>query len=201
MSATHSEQYDLQDFRRMVKINEDIKQVVQISGEVNLAALNAMFIAKKAGEVARGFGVVSGELRAFSKRLEDAMNSLTRQVFVLLGDVSAYGRQWRNYSGHLQAASHGAQARHYLEATLLRLENNIHRSQRDIVARQQQLIAGVGQARKLCNSGLAIARSAKIEAVYGQQMAGGLRHVAEEVEQAVTNIVTTLKGLELQLAG
>lgn len=195
-----SDQYR-QDFRRMVLVNEEIKQVVRVSNAVNLAALNALFIARKAGEVALGFGVVSAELRKFSQQLEVVMHSLTQQVFGLLAAVSKHAREWRNYAMHLRASNGGRQSKENLATLLDRLGGHIGQSQQLIAARQDQLVTGIERARKLCNSGLAISRAAKIEAVYGQQMAGGLRHVAEEVEQAIGDIAATLKGLQQQLAG
>lgn len=183
----------------MVVVNEEIKQVVRVSNAVNLAALNALFIARKAGAVALGFGVVSAELRAFSQQLEVVMNRLTQQVFGLLAAVSEHAREWKRYAKHLNAADKGTHSRRYLAAMLERMSGHIDQSQELIAGQQQRLVEGIERAHKLCNSGLAISRAAKIEAVYGQQMAGGLRQVAEEVEQAIGDIAATLKTLRQQL--
>lgn len=188
------------DFRRMVETNEEIKRIVGVSSAVNMAALNAMFIAKKAGQSALGFGVVSADLRVFSKQLEAAMSGLTGQIFALLGAVSSHARQWKTYRAHLTAARGSKHSGHYLEALLEALERAMEQRKSEILSGQQQLFAGLGRARKLCGMGVAISRAAKIEAVYGNALASGLKQVSEEVEQSISDILATLKVLERQLA-
>ena len=56
-----------QDLLRIVRINEQIKVVVGVSFKINIMALNAIFLAKRAGTAALGFGVLSNELRVFSQ--------------------------------------------------------------------------------------------------------------------------------------
>jgi len=50
------------DLLRIVHINEEIKRVVGVSVKINIMALNAIFLAKRAGTAALGFGVLSNEL-------------------------------------------------------------------------------------------------------------------------------------------
>lgn len=188
------------DFRRMVVTNEEIKRIVSISNAVNMAALNAMFIAKKAGQAALGFGVVSAQLRVFSQQLDMAMAGISRQIFVLLGEVSSQARQWKTYRAHLAAARGSERSGHFLARLLGALEQAMEQKKRDIHVRQKQLIVGLGRARKLCGMGVIISRAAKIEAVYGNALAAGLKQVSEEVEQSITDILATLKVLEQQLA-
>ena len=45
------------DLLRIVRINEEIKRVVSVAFKINIMALNAIFLAKRAGTAARGFGV------------------------------------------------------------------------------------------------------------------------------------------------
>lgn len=187
------------DFHRMVETNEEIKRIVRVSNAVNMAALNAMFIAKKAGQSAIGFGVVSADLRVFSKQLDVVMNGLTGQIFALLSEVSGHARQRKTYRSHLAASRGSDNSSRYLAALLGSLERAMAQKKSEIQSSQAQLIAGLGRARKLCGMGVAISRAAKIEAVYGNALAGGLRQVAEEVEQSISDILATLKALEQQL--
>jgi methyl-accepting chemotaxis protein len=55
------------DLLRIVRINEEIKAVVGVAFKINIMALNAIFLAKRAGTAALGFGVLSNELRTFSQ--------------------------------------------------------------------------------------------------------------------------------------
>lgn len=56
------------DLLRIVRINEEIKRVVSVAFKINIMALNAIFLAKRAGNAALGFGVLSNELRVFFQR-------------------------------------------------------------------------------------------------------------------------------------
>ena len=76
------------DLLRIVRINEEIKSVVNVAFKINIMALNAIFLAKRAGTAARGFGVLSNELRVFSQDLRDCMLALTGLVHGCVNDVS-----------------------------------------------------------------------------------------------------------------
>ena len=43
----------------IVRVNEEIKAIVATAFRINLMALNAIFLAKRAGNAALGFGVLS----------------------------------------------------------------------------------------------------------------------------------------------
>lgn len=68
------------DLLSIVRINEEIKRVVKVSFKINIMALNAIFLAKRAGTAALGFGVLSNELRVFSQDLRDCMDALTKLI-------------------------------------------------------------------------------------------------------------------------
>ena len=76
------------DLLRIVRINEEIKAVGSVAFKINIMALNAIFLAKRAGTAARGFGVLSNELRVFSQDLRDCMSSLSGLVHGCVNDVS-----------------------------------------------------------------------------------------------------------------
>ncbi|HOI51537.1 MAG TPA: chemotaxis protein, partial [Azonexus sp.] len=77
-----------EDLRRIVRINEEVKAVVAVAFRINLMALNAIFLAKRAGINARGFGVLSNELRVFSQDLRTQMQTLTAHIHAGVRDVS-----------------------------------------------------------------------------------------------------------------
>ncbi|MDP1636269.1 MAG: hypothetical protein Q8L69_16505, partial [Gallionellaceae bacterium] len=64
------------ELRRIVRINEEIKSVVSTAFKINLMAMNAIFLAKRAGQSALGFGVLSNELRRFAADLQQQMTAL-----------------------------------------------------------------------------------------------------------------------------
>src|SRR5574343_1842665 len=77
-----------QDLLRIVRINEQIKVVVGVSFKINIMALNAIFLAKRAGTAALGFGVLSNELRVFSQDLRNCMEALTALIHDCVNEVS-----------------------------------------------------------------------------------------------------------------
>ena len=76
------------DLLRIVRINEEIKRVVSVSFKINIMALNAIFLAKRAGTAALGFGVLSNELRVFSQDLRDSMTALNGLIHGCVSEVS-----------------------------------------------------------------------------------------------------------------
>jgi hypothetical protein len=76
------------DLLQIVHINEEIKRVVGVSVKINIMALNAIFLAKRAGTAALGFGVLSNELRVFSQDLRTCMESLNGLIHACVNQVS-----------------------------------------------------------------------------------------------------------------
>ena len=83
------------DLLRIVRINEEIKVVVAVSFKINIMALNAIFLAKRAGNAALGFGVLSNELRRFAQDLTRHMASLREMTSGSVGSVTGVVQQQR----------------------------------------------------------------------------------------------------------
>lgn len=188
------------DLRRLVRANEGIKHVIRISSEVNMVALNAMLVAKRSGERSRGFAVVSSELRVFSRKLEGAMTALGSLVFGLVRDAAAMQKQNRERRLWLKTMAQGRATRHLLQPMLCRKEDSMRSTGQDIRHDWNRLQLQLGRALQLCETGGALSRSAKIEAVYGGEMSATLKQVAERIEETVNQIFATLKLLRTQLA-
>jgi hypothetical protein len=180
--------------RLVVRVNSGIRQVIAISRRVNLVAVNAMLAAKQAGSQARGFGVVSAELRAFSSQLSQQMQDLDGLIYELVHGVAEaahIGRRQRYMDDTRRcdiAAPHLAAAAAHLEQCLGAIEGAGN-------DRWTGLRSRLDRALRLCGTGIALSRAAKIEAVYGGVLAGGLRQVADEIEVAILDILGTLKQL------
>lgn len=186
--------YQLQ-FRRAVTINEEIKRIVGISHEVNLAAINAMLIAKRAGHAAAGFSVVSVELRGFSQRLDGLMGEVRELVSGLVMEGAVLSRQC-----HRQALLESIDSP-MIEAARADKVVTVAQLEQQLLDRQSRLLHSLGRAQKLCGMGVAISRSAKIESSYGRDMASALQQVSNQVEAAIQGIVDTVKLLSRLLQG
>lgn len=188
------------DLCRVVKANEDIKKVIRISSGVNLVALNAMLVAKRSGERSRGFAVVSSELRVFSRKLEGAMTGLGALIFELVRDAAAMRKQHHERRHLLNILARGQQMRKLAEPALARMDERMRKTGEEIGRDWHKLGLQLNRVLQLCESGGSLSRSAKIEAVYGGDMSATLKQVANQIEETVNEIFSTLKLLRTQLA-
>ena len=185
-----------EELLRIVAINEDIKAVMRIANEINLAAINARLISNKIGS--SGFSVVSSELRAFSRRLNDAMQTLVEYVSALVREVAGMIRL--NKALKLQQATQASAANYvHWDAMLTRKSGEIARNSESVGRSRQRLAGAVSRANKLCVMGQSLSYSAKIEAVYGGVQAASLKNVSEHVEASIGEILHTLNNLDRQL--
>lgn len=185
---------------RMAAANEHVKDVLRISAEVNLVALNAMLAAHGAGEGSRGFGVVSSELRALSRGLDREMLKLVETFSGVVRGTAVLQQQRRmlRLLHEAQGAGRGAET---LAALLQRKGCELQEADRAIRSRRQYVATQVERTLRLCETGHALARSAKIESVYGGAMVATLRQVANQIEEAVGRILAALKQIQVQMAG
>lgn len=182
----------------VVGINEDIKEVMRIARGLDLAAINAMLIAKKIGAASSGFSVVSAELRTFSSRLGVAMGELLEVVSVLVNEVAGMIRFERVI--FLQQATHAASANYPHWACMWQRKTaELETRLASINNCCAQLANALAYADKLCVMGQSLSYSAKVEAVYGGEQANALKNVSERVENSVHDILVSLKRLGRQL--
>jgi len=81
---------------RVVEITEGVKRVLAIAAHISRVGVNAIIMARRAGDLARGFGVLSTELRTFTVSVTELMERLRETSFRLVRDVSALLQQSRN---------------------------------------------------------------------------------------------------------
>lgn len=188
------------DLCRVVRVNEEIKKVMRISSEVNLVALNAMLTAKRSGEKSRGFGVVSSELRVFSGKLEHFMSNLQEPIFELLNDVAHILKQGRARRHFAAAMTSGGDNAKRLLAPILSRKDEVQQAGCERVGKDwSRLVMLLNRALQLCETGGALSRSAKIEAVYGGDMTASLKQVSNQIELTVENILSILKALKAEM--
>lgn len=194
--ATASEREPL---RLVVRVNKGIREVIGISRRVNLVALNAMLAAQQSGAQARGFAVVSSELRQFSGQLDQQMRDLDRFIYSLVHTVAEAARIHR-HRGHFEGVADYATDGGSLTGARQRIDT----LQQEIDDASDEGWRGLrqrlNQALRLCGTGVALSRAAKIEAVYGSSPSCDLRQVAEDIERAILSILGTLKQLHSDVA-
>lgn len=181
------------DLLRIVSINEQIKRVVGVSFKINIMALNAIFLAKRAGTAARGFGVLSNELRVFSQDLRDCMSSLTGLVHACVDDVSRMLQDIRHTRLLRQAVAMSSKPE--VAAVLAAREVENERHAQSLSGQRRQLKRALEEAFRMVELGGVLAKSAKIEAAYGQSFAVPLSQVSSEFDGVVEEIRVSLESL------
>jgi len=183
------------DLLRIVRINEEIKRVVAVAFKINIMALNAIFLAKRAGNAALGFGVLSNELRVFSRDLRESMMALTRLIHDSVSEVSVILQESRQDELLRRAAAaipESAQLRAVVERRELRRAVRVDR----IAVLRRELRLAVEDAARLVELGGVLAKSAKIEAAYGAGFATSLGQVSGEFDGIVEEIRSSLDKLQ-----
>jgi hypothetical protein len=182
------------DLLHIVRINEEIKAVVAVAFKINIMALNAIFLAKRAGTAARGFGVLSNELRSFSSQLRETMLSLSGLIHGSVGEVSVLLQDSR-YNGVLRSAVASAPSNRYLLAVMERRNQRTAEYRSNLSMVRRSLRSSVDDACRLVELGGVLAKSAKIEAAYGAGFSASLAQVSGEFDGVVEEISVSLDRL------
>jgi len=181
------------DLLRIVRINEEIKAVVNVAFKINIMALNAIFLAKRAGTLALGFGVLSNELRVFSQDLRSSMATLTGLIHQCVGNVSVVLQNLRHSRLLNDAAALSSNDR--LNDILERRSRQNAEHAEHLSSLRKQLKRALEDAFQMVELGGVLAKSAKIEAAYGQSFAGSLTQVSGEFDGVVEEIRNSLESL------
>ncbi len=186
-----------QELRGIVRINEEIKSVVAAAFKINLMAMNAIFLAKRAGQSALGFGVLSNELRSFALQLQQQMGTLREMTYGSVATVTALVKQARinRLLEKTRADSTGegrALVDHFLRT---RHADALSKRQEQISALNRRLTQMIADTAQLVELGSVLARSAKIEAAYGGSFSASLMQVSSDFEKTIGHIQHSLESL------
>ncbi|MEI8163711.1 MAG: chemotaxis protein [Betaproteobacteria bacterium] len=185
------------ELRRMVRINEGIKSVVSAAFKINLMAMNAIFLAKRAGQSALGFGVLSNELRSFAGDLQQQMAALREATSASVAAVTVLVKQSR-VSRLLERAGVEAQGESKTliqELLQLRAETRLAGSNQQMATLNRGLSHMIADTVQLVELGSVLARSAKIEAAYGGGFSVALMQVSSDFEKMIGEIRQSLESL------
>ena len=169
---------DTNDLLIIVRVNEDIKSVVKLAQSINLLALNAILLSRKAGSVALGFGVISDELRTFSKMLTKNMEALMHLSYASIQAISLHRRHLRINSIIACAAEQVTQPVHK-KCLYSSLEQSIQLRSNTLKA-YENLQNLLRDAEDTSRFGSVISRSLKIEATYGGSFSHMLSQIAAD---------------------
>ena len=186
-----------QQLRRIVLINEEIKKVIATAFTINLMAMNAIFLAKRAGTAALGFGVLSNELRRFAIDLQKQMAVLSEMTYDSVNTVTALLKQARlNQMLEATAGICNALGKSLVKDVLhSRLNGVLADRQEESHATTRRLSQMLADTVQLVELGSVLARSAKIEAAYGGNLSVSLTQVSSDFERSIGEIQGSLAKL------
>lgn len=183
------------ELARIVRVNEEIKAIVATAFRINLMALNAIFLAKRAGNAALGFGVLSNELRRFAQDLTRNMASLREMTSGSVGSVTGVVQQQRIaaiLTAALRLSGEGVPgAREARKRGSVRLAEQ----QARLRSLDLRLRVAVEETQQLVELGGVLARSAKIEAAYGGGFSPALMQVSTDFAEVIAQIKRSLEVL------
>jgi len=189
MTAFHDE--GGAQLRRVVALSEEIKCINDVARNVGLEAVNTMLVARRSAASVKGFGVVSTELRLFSGKLSANMGELVEDIALLVRDVAELARK-AELQRMLYAAHTACGGCREMEQALRDMEIAMRQTRYESARIWEKVARCLQRSLRLCDMGRALARSARIEAVYG----GGS---SRELTQSGRNIEETIERIRMRL--
>lgn len=183
------------ELARIVRVNEEIKSIVATAFKINLMALNAIFLAKRAGHAARGFGVLSNELRRFAQDLTREMTLLREMTANSVSTVTGVVQQKRLNRILGEAIRCCPKPVAGEELVQRRGQELLGDRQGRLSALDKRLRRSLEDTSQLVELGGVLARSAKIEAAYGGNFSASLMQVSSDFGDVISLIQQSLERL------
>jgi len=177
----------------VVRLRVGIGLVVNEAERINLDAINSMIKARMVGRQALGFSVSSSELRRFALQLDSIMGRLSTEIRQEVKNTAALLVNAKRMRYHHLATAKTKQRAHRLREAIAEKERESERFAAAVHEGQNRLKLSLRQAARICQIGLSVTRSAKIESTYGGSMAGQLRQVSDVIEERIERLFATVK--------
>ncbi|MBR7800700.1 methyl-accepting chemotaxis protein [Undibacterium fentianense] len=183
------------DLSLSVSINQGLKQVVDISHQINLVAMNAILVAKRAGAQSAGFRVVAMELRVFSQKMEEIMSTLSRMIFQLVRRIAALRKLEKNLRSINRTVTKNVNGIHHIGDAFESKQQAYQDLKNATDQEWQALEKEIRRSLNLCSSGAMLSHNARIEAAYGGSMLADMQQVAGRIEEIMNQAIDHLKHL------
>lgn len=179
-----------------VSINESLKAIIAVADEIDLVAINAVLVAKRAGALSAGFHVVAVELRLFSNRVEQSMSLIGELINGLVRRIAELSKQDRRLRIWLAASARMGGG---LDATLAVKQGQLSALADASHSDWQQLRLEIRGALSLCRYGIMLSNNGRIEASYGGTLLPEMSNIVGRIEDIVGQAVSSLKQLNATL--
>ncbi len=172
-----------EDLARIIDLNENVKVISLGALRIERLAINATLLAKRVGQQAAGFSIITDELREFSLGMAQCMGHLRQTTFAHILLTSRALRQQRQAILLADALRAGL---------ALNMRHGMQTMRSELYALEGRLREVVEQAEELLRFADVICRGAKIEAAYGGDWRGQLTEVANQFAQLIGDITPML---------
>lgn len=190
-----NQQHAVSELSLSVSINEGLKQVVDISRQINLVAMNAILVAKRAGTQSAGFKVVAMELRMFSQKMEDSMARLSLMIFELVHRIAALRKLEKNLRSIHSTLDKMASGKTQIHEAFAHKQDAYQRLKLANDTEWDNLEKEIRRSLNLCSAGAMLSHNARIEAAYGGSMLADMQQVAGRIEEIMNQAIFHLKQL------
>jgi len=133
---------------RTNNINKIVDQIVNVTLQTNMLAVNGSIEAARAGEYGRGFSVVAGDIRTLANessqnadKIKDMVRNMQKQIAIVATDIEAAGK---GAAEEVQSAKKSTETLNVIEVDT----NHIQAGIQDIAAGAQESLAALEQANK-----------------------------------------------------
>lgn len=185
-----------EDLQRAIALSEIIKKVVRQCFEINMMGINAILLSRKAGDTARGFGVVSTEIRQLSDRLQANMNEIHQAAFTLVNEASSLLKRTRRVEIMRRTLTEKSEISDFLKQVFDRYQHDFDQIQSKLLTLRKALRAQVEDSFEACVLGVAISRTAKIESVYAGASSTVLSEVSHRFEAQIDQMLGSMTSLK-----
>lgn len=195
---------EVSTFLRIIRINEGIKRIAELSFHIRLRALNTLIVSLKNSEDASGIAVVSQEMIRYSAQLEQDSLAVTGITYDLLVQetLSAKSRKRRSFfdralqNNLANGLAEDAEANSALHRTLEQFTLEKEAANVFLSGKLRELFARVRDLLKQCLTGRVLGTMTKIESAYSANNKQYFMLLAKDFEKSLNEVEEILKLLE-----
>lgn len=187
------------DLNRVAVVSDQIRQIARQAFLMQLHATNAMVTTRSQGIRVPGFEVVSEQMRQLSRELGTCLDQLRTATVRWLEVVSHRAAGDRSVAA-LEAAMRASPAAGRVVAPVLdAVRSDISTDSAGIAARRN-FVRVLDDARQLAATGCILARTAKLEATYGDDLATQLAESAASFTELADSVDESVRTIARRLA-
>lgn len=188
-------------FLRVIRINEGIKRISDLSFNIRLRAINTLIFAYKHQETRSGIPVISGEMIKFSIELEEYAVNITRVAHEMLGHITWFTKRDRmqQYFERISNLLRRSEKRETGDIVLGRIRNGyalVRTRTFDATSDgMKHLFSGINVLLRFCMTGRVLGTMTRIESARSGRDRAYFMKLADDFRVAIRETETILRTL------